>query len=95
MGTKMRGVYQEAPEATRAREAFEASHSFKVGDEVYVLAEATGMYFKYHTAKVVRTVTTPETGPCIRVERGGVGINIFFPNIGLIPITRIARFLYA
>ena len=87
----MAQIYKESEEQYQERMAFEASHNFKVGDLVLYSAQGLAsipVRLKHTYAdfigKVIETKTRPEGGPMIRVEFGGVRINIWHPNEELI-----------
>lgn len=93
-------AFVEYEEQRLERLAFEKSHTFKVGDEVYLSAKwlADGTLPKTQYAdikgKVTEVVTRPEGGPHIRTSFGGVGINIWNPNEDLIRVDAATEALY-
>ncbi len=58
------------------------------------LSSALDSVYEGLVGEVVRTSTTPSTGPCIRVSLGGMELNILYPNEQLLPANEITELLY-
>lgn len=93
--------YVESPAQYLERLAFEDSHTFKVGNLVYLSAEGIAdlgdilsPLYADIKGKVSRVVTTSGTGPCIAVFFGGVNINIWNPTAHLILCDGVTEVLY-
>ncbi len=94
-------TYYESEEEKATRLAFEKSHTFKVGDEVYLTASwlakpTAGPRHLYADSKgtISKVKTHSEGGPCIRVNFGGTHINIWNPNEELIRVDTATEALY-
>ena len=96
--------WEETDEEIEERIAFEQSHNFKVGESVLlttdwiVIRESKDnsySVFKNAIGVVNRVETSRETGPCIRISVGGLGINIYEPNKELVRESdTLGRLLY-
>ena len=93
--------WMEGIEERTARLDFEASHSFKVGDRVYLTNDfwkgwdVVKQYFSTTEVWIVtRVKTSVSTGACLRIESGGVELNVFSPNEDLFKCDEITDLLY-
>lgn len=90
------GKLLESWEDRNQRLIFEKSHRFKVGEKVVIstLPDVSFRVYQSLLGTVIRTVTSRDTGACIRVEFGGVGLNFWNPEQELVHATELAKLLY-